>query len=458
MNFAKATCSYAILVFFSIFVYLNTNTLSQGVGYEYLAACAAFFVILLVISGNLSNIVLWRGGSLFLAIFFIYFATHYYFDTDNSFLTRQATLGTTGGIVFSFFMGLIVATALSVIYDLLDSNRTKAVLFLIAIIYLIMVVVLAALTFSSHMNTVVSDRFLIDEVGGYQRAGDLFVMQFLAVAGLACTIISTENKNSFIKIGLLTLLLVTICAIYSLTAQLLGSNKGFVIPIGVLLVFFAVILSTMNKKARRTSLLNILFSGLFFKLLIAGLFGLVALLIFGQSLLNVLGLDFDSFRISGFGTGEVNSVTSRNELFIDNFILHFMYSPIFGHTQVDVLTTGSGTYVHSTLSILTHLGLVGFLIFIGILWSVYNEISRSYLSKYSSIYSSQTYGLFRLLCLLAILVMGAFSAFFTWMPLWFSLGLLGNWYHQFRVKDQLVDNRQSSKRRRRRIPFGAKGR
>jgi len=244
----------------------------------------------------------------------------------------------------------------------------------------------------------------------------------------------------------------SICGVYGVTSQLLGSNKGLAVPVGIMFVYLSLLLagSSAKQNVRRTSILNIVFSGLVFKLLIASLIGLGVMTVFGQTLLQMLGIEADALRITGFGSGEVSSLDSRNAIFTENFYLHFMLNPIFGHTQIELLTTGPGTYVHSTLSILTHLGLVGFVIFLCLLLAIYFEISHSFQARYSSIYSNQMYGLFRLLCLFAVLVMGTFSAFFVWMPLWFAFGLFGNWYHQSRERTQLLGSQTDSKRRRKR--------
>lgn len=452
MNFARAISSYAILVFFAFFVYLNTRIIGPGTGYEFLALCVVTFGILLVISGNLGNFLLWRIASILLATFFIYLATKFYVESENTYLTRQIMFGTNGGVVFAFFMGLIVSQALSAIYDLRNDTRSNTVLYLLTIIYALIVLGFALQTFVAHQSTVLADRFIVEEIEGYQRVGDLFSMQFLSLTSLVCVMAVTSKRKGFSGTLFPTFLLLIICGMYALTSQLLGSNKGFVIPIGISLVFVAVMLadSSPERRTRRTSILNILLSGLVFKLLMACLLALGTFALFGFTLLQTLGLETAAFRITGYGTGEVTSLTARNYLFTQNFYQHWMYSPIFGNTRVELETTGRGTYIHSTLSILTHLGLVGFVIFVGVLVSVYLEISHSFKSKYSSIFGDQKYGLYRLLSLFAVLMMGLFSAFYTWMPLWFALGLYGNWYHQSRERSQLLESGGEPRRRRRR--------
>ncbi len=451
MHLARAISAFAILVFFSIFVFLNTKSTGGSVGEEFIFLSLVMFGILVVISGNLGNFFLWRMATVLIAVFFVYFSAKWYMETGSTYDVWRVTLATSSGVIFAFFLGLFVSQALSAIYDLRNDTQASAALYLMATSYALLVLAFAVIAFMAHRGNLSRDVFLVDEIQSYQRVGDLFSMQFLALTSLVC-VISVTSKRKRLNFALIpTIILSAVCGLYAITSQLLGSNKGLVVPVGVFFVYLAVVLagSSPRQKMRRTSILNILFSGMVFKLLFASLIGLVLVFALGEAFLQALGVETESLRITGFGTGEVSSIDSRGEIFGNNFYLHFMQSPIFGNTQVELMTTGPGTYVHSTLSILTHLGLVGFAIFLGVLLSIYLEISHSFRARFSSIFGNQTFSLFRLLCLFAVIVMGMFSAFFTWMPLWFAFGLFGNWYHQIRVSSQMLDKERVSGRRRR---------
>jgi hypothetical protein len=451
MHLARAISAFAILVFFSIFVFLNTKSTGGSAGEEFIFLSLVMFGVLLIISGNLGNFFLWRMAAVLIAVFFVYFSAKWYMETGSAYNVWRVTLATSSGVIFAFFLGLIVSQALSAIYDLRKDTQSSAVLYLMATSYALLVLAFAVMVFMAHRGNLTRDIFLVDEIQSYQRVGDLFSMQFLALTSLVCVISVTSKRKRFNFALIPTVILSIVCGLYAITSQLLGSNKGLVVPVGVFFVYLAVILagSSPRQRTRRTSILNILFSGMVFKLLFASLVGLVLVVVLGEAVLQAVGIDAESLRITGFGSGEVSSIDSRSEIFGNNFYLHFMHSPIFGNTQIELLTTGPGTYVHSTLSILTHLGVVGFLIFLGVLLSIYLEISYSFKAKYSSIFGNQTFSLFRLLCLFAVLIMGMFSAFFTWMPLWFALGLFGNWYHQIRVRSQILDKSRASGRKRR---------
>ena len=96
---------------------------------------------------------------------------------------------------------------------------------------------------------------------------------------------------------------------------------------------------------------------------------------------------------------------------------------MFGNLTADALTTGPGTYAHSLLSVFSHLGLVGAALFTMYLVALYREIMLPPIGL-PSFYSGAKYPLFRAMILGGLIGYGLIGTFFTWMPLWFALGLL----------------------------------
>jgi hypothetical protein len=462
MKLTQAVVAFALLLSFSIFIFINTRITESAGGYLFLLSCGGAFLFLLFLTGNVSNIILLRSSTLIVIFFFIYFSVKHYVEIGNSFMLTEQTIGTTGGMVFGFVLGVMLSQALSLVYDLrIDPRAPSSPLAIATFLYILLLLGMAALTFLTHQGGGLSQGsggelsggiFLVEEGVGYQRVGDLLIMQYIVVCALAAIIGVTSTSRNWVNVVMLGIPLTVLCGVVALTAQLVGSNKGFVVPVGMLLVFFAVVMTTksLNARQRRTSILNILLSSMVLKLTVGALVGLAVIALFGASLMESVGISSDALRITGFGSGELGSLDSRNELFSDNFVTHFQFSPFFGNTQVEMLTTGQGTYVHSILSVITHLGIFGGLVFLALMASIYFEISGSYISKFQSMFSNQGYGLFRFLSLLAVFVMGAFSAFYTWMPWWFAVGLFGNWYHQRRWGKQ-HNGRKRKKRRRRRV-------
>lgn len=167
-----------------------------------------------------------------------------------------------------------------------------------------------------------------------------------------------------------------------------------------------------------------LFSGSSFKFIMTALIlAVTVLLIIGLIIMELLGIDASVFRITGYGKGVSNSVTSRLELF-KNFPEHHNISPFFGNMNVDKETTGSGTYVHSFLgSMITHLGYVGLLIitsyFIVGIKELFSKIRQSARENIMQ----NAYSLFCLVLLMGFVMLASLTTFFTWIPLWFIVGL-----------------------------------
>ncbi|MDB2416017.1 hypothetical protein N9W42_01450 [Pseudomonadales bacterium] len=122
-----------------------------------------------------------------------------------------------------------------------------------------------------------------------------------------------------------------------------------------------------------------------------------------------------NFRPLLDGTLEVSSVNSRLVM-LTTFFDQFEVDPIFGNFMADQrIGLEQGSYVHSViLSLLTHTGVIGFLmIFIMLVAVAYVRVGNcnSVEKRISSL-------------ALIIGILGSLFAFFTWPPFWFFLGCL----------------------------------
>ena len=144
----------------------------------------------------------------------------------------------------------------------------------------------------------------------------------------------------------------------------------------------------------------------------------------GAGFLAYTNLSIEQFRIFGFSQRSlIYPLLARIDLFEQNFLIQFAYSPVFGNLRVDDLTTGSGSFAHSLISILSHLGIVGGTLFCLYISSLYRELKKA--PPFSAwFYTDSDLGVFRIILGLLILGYALVGTFFTWMPLWFSLGLL----------------------------------
>jgi len=156
-------------------------------------------------------------------------------------------------------------------------------------------------------------------------------------------------------------------------------------------------------------------------------FGVLALVLLIGVILSVssyLGIDLTMTRLGGFGSGEVSSVSSRLAL-LDNFAVQFAHSPFFGNMNVDCLTTGCGSYVHSLLAtLLTHTGFFGFFLFSSYLILAYKErlkVENNQAQK--SVLAANIFNLYSMLFFSAVLLIAIVGTSLTSATLWFTMGV-----------------------------------
>jgi hypothetical protein len=224
-------------------------------------------------------------------------------------------------------------------------------------------------------------------------------------------------------------LLVLTAIVYSVTSQLIGSNSGLVATVGFAGMFFLFVFiqSGVSRNFSDLHLVSMILGKIGRRAFVGGFLVLMALVFLSGYLFFFSGIDQYSLRIFGYGEAKITSIDSRLALF-QNFYVQFSLNPLFGNAQADVLTTGAGTYIHSVVvSIMTHMGVVGLLLFLGLNFSIYRQISRSRNRNFEfrHLYNDKKYGLFRLIALATVLLFGTLTAFYTWLPYWFSVGIFG---------------------------------
>lgn len=124
------------------------------------------------------------------------------------------------------------------------------------------------------------------------------------------------------------------------------------------------------------------------------------------------------FRYATDGVLSLSSIQTRLALLSD-FITQFTVSPVLGDFQAEVSAGAfKGEYIHSLpLSLLTHSGLVGFLLFL-FAWV------KLILVELKTKVTDNLWLVLRFRLFILITILGCVYAFFTWLPLWFFLGLL----------------------------------
>jgi hypothetical protein len=435
--FLLAFCNIIILT-----DYLRINVVNfggNGVGVLHLAISFVIFLCILCLHLMKGKIILKRYVFILL-IFFFYFVVNCYRELDLA-AVKEYTIGTSGGVFFSFMLGLNLSFSLFYLFDVF---RTKSVL---VFNYLILVLLIVLTTESvliviEALNNISDTLFQILTVGSdYQRPGAFVCFHMIM---LSCIIISINYINRrvnhvFLKFLFFIYLFLYLINFFIIAAfsQLLGSNSALIVTIGVAIITFTFLLMSFVKKQQYDRIRK-RFLKFELTLLKKGIFIASIIFLLGFSLILYLNIDINKTRIMNYGKsgGAPSSVTTRMKLLEENMFEHFYFNPIFGNMNVDTYTTGKGTYVHSfILSIFTHLGVAGFLLFSLLLYFVLWNILRYNFHNenvFKNSFLAFSYKYYLLVILLFILLIGTLSTFFTWIVFWFAIGFLINPFSEYK--------------------------
>lgn len=418
----------------SLLIYLFTNIKLIGEGSPALAILAFSVLLggfLIVLEIVLKQNVYIKKSFLFLILFFTYFIVNVTLNRPND--LKALLLATSGGIILFYILGSLVSTNLLYIKEkILNSNQFLNIFNFFYIVFSFLFLILFLDTFITLMANVRTDLFLLADLDGmYQRPGAFLVISFFIYSFITAffLFINRYAKKSKFMILITFALFGLYCLLTiggMLLSQMIGSNNTLVNLGGLLFattIFYIFINFTKSENLLSKIKLNIkkiFFSKLAFKLFCSIFVSLFIVFVLLVGLINFFDIDLDKFRIFGFGSGDVSSVSSRLALW-DNFLIHFDYNPIFGNMAVDALTTGEGTYTHSFIAtLLTHLGIVGFIFFFIYLFVAIKEKLKSS----NNLYVNNLFALYSLIVFAGIFTIASFGTFITWIPLWFLLGLL----------------------------------
>tara|TARA_B100000795_G_scaffold178503_1_gene134996 strand:+ start:33590 stop:34693 length:1104 start_codon:yes stop_codon:yes gene_type:complete len=327
--------------------------------------------------------------------------------------------GTTSGLFFSFGLGVLISHIFGNIYNILIEFPSYInTLRRFVIVYYVISLFFVLELFLHYYSMKVDTGFTISvDPSDYQRPG-LIIFLFNVQNALVYALTQSFGKN---RRNYFFIFFYSIALITATLGQLIGSNFAL---ISVLLLAITMLLYGRLLKIYRKSNLWRLIS---FRAIFAGwigreiLFvGVITLLIstfilYGLTQLSLI--DLRDLRIFG-DNWEINSLTERFRLFDTLFLKHFGYGPVFGNMVVhDIMET---QYVHSLLSLLTHLGVTGAMLFSILVYFIYRDIEK--LGKIQSGINFE-YQLFRLLMITLIILFSIGMAFITWIPLWFTFGL-----------------------------------
>ncbi len=428
------------LLFMILFdFYLKENIIETGgeggVALPFLLVVIILGAVLSVWRAFTSPVLHIKHSTFFLVLFGAYLVFRLGVDTGSVGEIKAYVLGTTGGTLLFYTLGMMMAITIGQIFDYGAQSKSYRTFLALGFILYMAVSFGSLLTlFFELYARLRSDIYLISDINGnYQRSGDFLVIVFLVLSTLYAHVIAlNQGLSSKMYKFLSPVFFVTYLGYGFLSmaiAQMIGSNKAAVVIVGLILTLVIMCFLIFFRRVKRylacqqLSISRVVWGvvgrRIFFIVMVGGAFLIIMAI--------ALEIDLSSTRIGGFGDGEISSITSRVNLLI-NFISQFAYSPIFGNMTVDALTTGPGSYVHSFLiSTLTHLGIVGFILIVSYLILAYRE--RFKFKQYNSNRPEQCLvnnilNLYSMMAFSVILLIGIVGTFFTWATIWFAMGLL----------------------------------
>jgi hypothetical protein len=401
-----------------IYYYLNVRLIGDGVGYVFLFLFL-FSTLFFQIRNPFLIFYTIKKNILFVLFFLAYLCLRQVLDSQSFSGIISFMFGTTSGIFFSFGLGVAVSYVFCNIYNTLLALPGSIYYFRnFVLIYFIFCLFFSFDLLQYYLSFRVPTAFSIAEIPvNYQRPGMLLFLFNIQNAILFAIHRSFLNyKRHYIGI-----FFYTICISSALLAQLIGSNFAFVgvlLLSGVMLLYGRLVNVSRGFYYQKKLSLGPFFFGWIGKEIFK--VGLITLIL-GTLILYVINflslVDLRSLRIFG-DNWEVDSITERFRLINLLFIEHFNFAPVFGNMTVhEVMET---QYIHSLLSLFTHLGITGFILFFILFYFIYKDIERC--GKYINNVNFE-YQLLRLLMISFILFLAALSNFITWMPLWFIVGL-----------------------------------
>lgn len=368
----------------------------------------------------------------YILIFFIYFLILISFQFDNISRLKEYTIGSSGGIFFSYLIGVILSVC---IYSIFQAKKI-----LLINIYVFLFFIACSLVINSIQTNALSNLnnilFIIEDLEGkYQRSGSFISILFIIFSFTTLKISYINHiysKKTIVNILFIILYIINAISLIFFS-QMLGSNSSLLLISFVFILTISFIFMIFNSKKIKNHFEIFGYSKTFNSKFIISplikriLFGSIIIVGFIYSTIIYLDFDLNTTRIMNYGDNSSlipSSLSSRIQLLKNNFLIHLNYNPFYGNMRVDEITTGKGTYAHSLpLSLLTHLGVIGLLIFGKIFYKIKEE-RTGLLFEIDNHYFNNSILLFRKYFFYIIIIIATLSTFFTWMVLWFVIGFI----------------------------------
>lgn len=364
-------------------------------------------------------------STLLLLSFILYFSINLMVTVPNQAYANQLLVGSTGGLLFSYVLGVVayfgVRETLGV--DNHDAGLYAGAIATVLVWLIIFYMISGYFQVSGNLQ---SDILLVSDNLGYQRRGNFMSLMFLISSCILVGVVQSNTLAGSLTGRLIELVTIFFYAVsvplWLYLGQLVGSNSEVMCVVGFAIVSMAFMVCGMHSRDGAQPVTV----GRLFRVGIGMGSVVVGVIVCAIWYFNV---DVTRLRLLNFGNGgTTTSIATRLVLLSKDYFTQLDYSPLVGNMYVDGFTTGFGTYAHSLpLSLLTHLGILGALLFFLFFFTRLREVRHGGTWTDSFLFvagRSRTYNLYTRAMLWAVVIMACLTAFFVWMPLWFALGLL----------------------------------
>lgn len=415
----RVLISLSSLFVLFLFYFKNIYIINNGTGYGYLFSFFAGIMVLWLLTPTNYNMIVVNKSIIATVGFLSYISLRFVLDQQDTTGLFAFMFSTTSGVFFGYILGIFLAYLfLSIVENAYQYSCLHKYINIATLTYFVLITIFIVILFDHHYANKVSWFSINENPVNYQRPGILLFLLAIQNATLLIVVklLSPNKKNRLIQILFYLSTLVMI-----LLGQLIGSNFFFMAGIVLLFVVFWY-LSFTNSSAKHLIKKEIRLSRLFTGWMgleiykIIGVIFLVSILLFVASV-GLSIIDFQQLRITGKDT-YIPSLNVRMDILKSVFILHLNHAPLFGDMFVhEIVNT---RYIHSLLRILPSIGITGALFFIFVIFLVYRDIR---LCSKMTFRASSNYQVFRLVMVSYILLGALLMAGFSWIPLWFIIGL-----------------------------------
>lgn len=421
-------CFIPYLQLILLLFYFIQNVISVG-GFGTASSFLAVFLCLsftFVFAVNLRNYLYIKPHFMLFVIFILWVSLKVVIDTGDTYVLRQVTIATTGGILFFYMLG----TFLGITYYGALVPKGRLIFVKLSMFFFILMILWMLYNFGQRLR---DDIFYLTDIdGAYQRSGNFLSMSFMINSFLFLLVVLKHriiNRRSTFWYFLYGL-----SAVLSIVgAQLFGSNNATVVIVGLLSITVITALTVTSSKFYRRYLAGAISLPLS-KTFTSRLFTYTALIIFTFAIfigciVFLTDFDFSRIRLFGFGSSSSSSLLSRVEILLQSGIEQLSYAPLYGNMNVAYIITGdSGRFIHSFfLFVIANLGLIGFFIVLLVFSSVFVQLYKSSKLLTDDGFLSFEIGalsVYSLFVFTFLLLFANITTDVSWSVLWFTLGLI----------------------------------